>query len=105
MDTHDKKGPGGGADNGHGQDMVDIVINGTTVTVHRGSTTVSELKAKGGVPAGYELALETPETSPPFSPLDDNGRFTIKGGERFISYPKDSGSSGPGSFGALAHRG
>jgi len=90
-----------GDQQGHGgsdeqrQDLVDVTIGGKTVTLHRGSTPVSTIKEKGGVPAGYELALETPGTTPPFTPLADDARYTIKGGENFISYPKDSGSSGP----------
>jgi len=69
---------------------VSITINGTTLTIHRGHRTVAELKAAGGVNPAHEL--EQVENGQ-LRPLPDNGAITLKGGEVFISHPRDSASS------------
>lgn len=70
--------------------MVSITINGATVSIHRGRQTVAEIKAAGGVNPAHEL--EQVEDSQ-LRPLPDDGAVTLKGGEVFISHPRDSASS------------
>lgn len=72
------------------QDTVTIAINGTEYRVHRGRRTVSELKDAGHVPPADELEQIVDGK---LTPLPDDGTVTIKGGEKFISHPRDSGSS------------
>ena len=92
-------GSGGGQDGNerasgdHRQDKVSITINNKSFEVHRGRQAVSEIKALGGVPLADELAQVIERNSPQLTPLKDDGHVTIKGGEIFVSYPKDSGSS------------
>lgn len=78
-------------DDGHGRDIVTVTVNDKTVQIHRGSQEVSEIKRLGGVPAADELAQII--EGQPLKPLPDNGRVVLKGGEEFVSHPKDSGSS------------
>lgn len=75
----------------HGREMVSITVNNEPVAIHRGSQLVSEIKRLGGVPAADELAQVIP--GQPLKPLADDGSVVIKGGEEFVSYPKDSSSS------------
>jgi hypothetical protein len=84
-----KHGEGDGGD--HGNAVVTITVNNTPVKVHRGRQSVSEIKRLGGVPAADELA-EVIEGQA-LKPLADDGHVVIKGGEEFVSYPKDSSSS------------
>jgi hypothetical protein len=72
------------------QDTVTISINGPEYQVHRGRRTVSELKDIGHVPQADELEQIIDGK---LAPLPDDGAVTIKGGERFISHPRDSGSA------------
>ncbi|MGH7626139.1 MAG: hypothetical protein ACREOJ_12585 [Gemmatimonadaceae bacterium] len=92
----------GGSSGDHRQDVVTITINNNInninnnqqpYSIHRGRQTVSAIKTLGGVPQADELAQVIEGNSPPLTPLADNGSVTIKGGEVFVSYPKDSGSS------------
>lgn len=69
---------------------VTITINGVVKTIHRGHETVADIKTVGGVPLADDLE-ELLEGK--LSLLDDGGAVTIKGGEIFISHPKDSASS------------
>ena len=69
---------------------VSITINGTTRTIHRGRQTVAEIKAAGQVNPAHEL--EQVENGQ-LRPLPDDGAITLKGGEVFISHPRDSASS------------
>ena len=78
----------------HGRDMVSINVNDKPVEIHRGRQTVSEIKRLGGVPAADELSQVT--EGQPLNPLPDDGFVVIKGGEEFVSYPKDSSSSSVG---------
>lgn len=70
--------------------MVTITVNNQPKQIHRGRQTVAEIKAAGGVPSTDELEQIV---SGKLTPLPDDGAVTIKGGEVFISHPRDSGSS------------
>lgn len=72
------------------QDTVTIFINSHEYRVHRGRRTVAELKDAGHVPQADELEQIIDAK---LTPLPDDGAVTIKGGEQFISHPRDSGSS------------
>lgn len=80
-----------------GESTVSIKVNDTPVEIHRGRQTVSEIKRLGGVPAADELAQVT--EGQPLKPLADDGFVVIRGGEEFVSYPKDSSSSFVGPVG------
>lgn len=73
----------------HGPE-VQISINGHEYRIHRGSRTVAEIKAVGSVPPADDL---NQIVNGQLAPLADDGRVTIKGGEKFVSHPKDSGAS------------
>lgn len=83
-----KESPGASED--HRQDMVTVVVNGVEKPVHRGRRTVKDLKILGGVPEADELEQVIKGK---LTPLADDGAVTIKGGEEFVSHPRDSGSS------------
>jgi len=70
--------------------IVSITINNTRKEIHRGRQTVAEIKAAGNVPLADDLE-EVLENK--LVPLPDDGAVTIKGGEVFVSHPKDSASS------------
>lgn len=70
--------------------MVQIFINGKPFSIHRGSQTVEAIKRAGNVPLADDLEQNIDGK---LTPLADDGRVTIKGGEKFVSHPKDSGSS------------
>lgn len=74
----------------NGKENVVIIINSNEYTVHRGHHTVAELKALDQIPPAYELNLILDSG---FDPLPDDGGVTIKGGEKFISNPRDGVSS------------
>ncbi len=78
------------ATDAHAKDEVDITVNGTRVSVHRGHRTVAEIKAKAGVPAADVLAQVVDGQ---LTPLPADGAVVLKGGEVFLSYPPDAGSS------------
>ena len=70
--------------------QVGITINAVQYTVHRGHTTVVELKRLAGVPLAHELEqIEAGQ----MHPLSDDGAVTLKGREQFVSHPRDSASS------------
>lgn len=69
---------------------VTITINNQVFSVHRGNVSVSELKAIGSVPAGYELEEIVNGT---LKPLSDDGHVVLKGGEVFVSHPRAGASS------------
>jgi hypothetical protein len=77
-------------DDGHSQKVVTITVNNTDVEIHRGREPVSEIKRVGGVPQADELAQVVDGR---LVPLDDNSAVTIKGGEVFVSHPRDSSAS------------
>jgi hypothetical protein len=78
----------GGA--GEGKDIVEITVNGVDVDIHRGHQTVVQIKTAGKVPLADELAQQVDKR---LVPLADGAAVTIKGGEVFVSHPKDSASS------------
>jgi Multiubiquitin len=69
---------------------VTITIDNKAFTVHRGNTTVTELKQLAGVAAAYELE-EVVDGK--LVPLADNQHVVLKGGERFVSHPRAGASS------------
>lgn len=81
---------------GNRRDIVTIIVNNKSYPIHRGRHSVSNIKRVGGVPLADELAEVIEKNTPPLTPLSDDGAVTIKGGEIFVSYPKDSGSSSCG---------
>ena len=85
------EGPKDGDERERGQNTVAIKVNDKPVEIHRGRQTVSEIKRLGGVPAADELAQVI--AGQPLKPMADDGSIVIKGGEEFVSYPKDSSSS------------
>lgn len=84
---HDKKH---NEEHNSGKENVTITINDKQLEVHRGRHTVAELKALDGIPLAYELSIIIDGK---FEPLPDDDGITIKGGEEFISNPKDGVSA------------
>jgi hypothetical protein len=83
--------PETGASNGeHGQGRVEIAIDGKPIRTRRGMHEVSELKKLGGVPNEYAFDQVVGGT---IEALPDDGKVLIRGGEVFVSHPKDSASS------------
>jgi hypothetical protein len=81
--TDEKDNPQTGPD-------VTITIDNKMYTVHRGNTTVANLKAIAGIPAAYELEEIFNGT---LKPLGDDEHVVLKGGERFVSHPRAGASS------------
>jgi len=73
----------------HGPDIT-ITVNNVDKTIHRGNQPVAEIKRVGGVPLADDLEQIVDGK---LQPLPDDGRVTLKGGEKFVSHPKDSSSS------------
>lgn len=71
---------------------VTITVNRVQYQIHRGHQTVAAIKAAAGVPAADDLEQNVDGK---LELLKDDGGVTLKGGEVFISHPKDSGSSRP----------
>lgn len=69
---------------------VRIVVDNRDYDIHRGRQAVAAIKALAGIPLAYELE-QIVDGKP--TPLPDDGAVTIKGGERFISHPRDASSS------------
>jgi len=69
---------------------VEISINNTIFTIHRGRQTVVAIKQVGGVPLADDLEQVIDGQ---LTPLADDASVTIKGGEVFLSHIKDCGSS------------
>jgi hypothetical protein len=69
--------------------LVTITINSKPYEIHRGHQKVSEIKTAGNVPLADDLEQVVEGK---LVPLSDDGAVTIKGGEIFVSHPKDSGS-------------
>lgn len=76
--------------NGQGKDFVTVSIDDKVLEIHRGSHTVADLKTLAAIPLAYDLDKVTDGK---LEPLPDDDRVTIKGGEIFISHPKDGSSS------------
>lgn len=79
MNEHNKKG-----------DEVKIIINSVDKEISKGVHTVADIKMLGGIPTADDLE-EVKEGK--LHPLADGASTNIKGGEVFISHPKDSSSS------------
>jgi len=77
-------------DDGHGQEIVTINVNNHERDIHRGRQSVSEIKRIGEVAPADELAQVVDGK---LVPLEDAAAVTIKGGEVFVSHPRDSASS------------
>lgn len=69
---------------------VTIVVNTAQFQIHRGRQTVVAIKTLAGVPLADDLDQIVDGV---LTPLKDDAALTIKGGEKFISHPKDAGSS------------
>ena len=82
-DTADKKNPDQGP-------IVTITVDTKPYQIHRGHQTVVEIKKIAGVPLAFELEQLIDGK---LTPLPDDGAVTIKGGEVFLSHPKDGGAS------------
>ncbi len=67
-----------------------VTIEGVEKKIHRGSHRVSELKSLLGVSADLALAQVIDGQ---ITPLNDEARVTIKGGEVFFKGPRTGGSS------------
>lgn len=79
----------GNGDQQHGP-MVNIVVDNEPVTIHRGRASVADIKSAANVPLAYDLEQVVAGT---LTLLPDDGAVTIKGGEIFVSHPKDAASS------------
>ncbi len=70
--------------------IVTIQVDNKPYQIHRGRQSVSEIKRIAGVPQAFELEEVV---GGKLVPLPDDGSVTLKGGEVFVSHPKDSGAS------------
>jgi hypothetical protein len=69
---------------------VTITVDTKPYRIHRGHQTVAEIKTVAGVPLAFELEQLV---NGKLTPLPDDGAVTLKGGEIFLSHPKDGGAS------------
>lgn len=69
---------------------VEVTVDNTVKTVHRGHYTVAAFKQAVGVDPSKEL---DEIVNGEIRPLDDNSSLVIRGGERFISHARSGGSS------------
>ena len=69
---------------------VPIIVNNVEFQIRRGRRTVVDIKTLAGVTLAHELE-QIIDGKP--TPLPDDGAVTIKGGERFISHPRDASAS------------
>jgi len=91
FDVGSKPGDDHGEADGHQiGPIVTITVNNAQCKIHRGHQTVSAIKTAGKVPLADDLEQVVDNK---LMPLPDDGAVTIKGGEIFVSHPKDSGSS------------
>ena len=67
-----------------------ITVDAHHKHITSGKHTAADIKAVGGVMLAYDLEEVV---SGVLTPLGDDAAVIIKGGEVFISHPKDSGSS------------
>lgn len=74
----------------HGRSLVSIEVNSREVRIHRGRTSVAEIKQAAGCPLAFELEEIV---NGKLVPLGDDGSVVIKGGERFLCHPRDGASS------------
>jgi hypothetical protein len=83
-------GKGGEGHEDEGRNLVEIQVDKKEFKIHRGHTTVAEIKHVAGVPAAYDLDQLIDGT---LHTLPDNGALVIKGQEVFYSHPKGGSSS------------
>jgi hypothetical protein len=74
----------------HDHELVTITVDTKPYKIRPGQYTVVEIKQLAGVPLAYELEQLIDGK---LTPLADGGTVTIKGGEVFLSHPKDGGAS------------
>ncbi len=67
-----------------------ITVNNSIYKIHRGHRTVTEIKTVAGVPLADDLEQNV---NGKLVPLADDGSVVLKGGEEFMSHPKDGASS------------
>lgn len=80
MSEHEKKG----------EEVTITIGTNTEIQISEGVHTVTELKALGGVPEADDLEEVK---NGKLHPLPDGSSVNIKGGEVFVSHPKNSQSS------------
>jgi hypothetical protein len=85
-----EKGPGQGPGPTPGQSFVTVTIDGEPRQVHRGSHRVADLKVLLGVDPVKALDVVVDGQ---LRPLEDDDRWTIKGGEVFFSRARTGGAS------------
>ena len=83
---HDKQHP----DHPDTGPIVTIYVDDKPVKIHRGSQTIAAIKQEAGVALADQLQLETGDG---LQKLDQNGSITLKGDERFQSFPATGKSS------------
>jgi hypothetical protein len=69
---------------------VTITVDTKPYKIHRGRQFVADIKTVGNVPLAYDLEQLVEGR---LVPLADDAGITIKGGEVFLSHPKDGGAS------------
>lgn len=79
-----------GSEESRGKDFVQITVDGKSIRIHRGRQSVTDIKKLGSVPAAFVLEQVVDGT---LHPLADSDFVVIKGGEVFVSHPRDSSSS------------
>ncbi len=77
-------------DNSHSQELVTITVDTKPYKIHRGRQTVADIKKLAAVPLAFELEQLVDGK---LTPVPDDGSVTVKGGEVFLSHPKDGGAS------------
>jgi hypothetical protein len=75
---------------GHPGREVEITIDKKVHKLKPGEYTVAQLKTIGGVAATLELEQVIKGV---LTPLPDDGKVNIEGGEVFVSHPRSGGSS------------
>jgi len=75
---------------GDHHELVAIEIDKKAVELRSGEYEVTQLKERGGVPTDFEL---DELIHGKLVPRPDKSHIHIKGGEIFVSHPKDAGSS------------
>lgn len=90
-ESHHEHGHGHAHGHEHGHEhVVTITIDTKPHKVKPGQYTVAAIKQIGNVPLAYDLEELV---GGKLTPLADGGSVTIKGGEVFLSHPKDGGAS------------
>ena len=75
----------------HGQNTVEVFIDGIEKPIHRGAYTTAELKIALGVDAS--LDLDVIDEHGAFRTLTDTDHTVVKEDEKFISHVRKGGSS------------